>query len=199
MGFEKEVETETHYIMKKINQTIDKNIISGEMSELMDVYNEKRKKKKNKIIKRKDIDNLNKNEFTIVVHCWIINSKKEILLTQRSMKAGRGGMWEDTHGGLRAGETSLDGMKRELKEELGIVINDNELILVKTLKRDNVFRDIYIIKKDISLETINFCDGEVMNVKYVSIEEFKTIIEKGESSVKNFKDTIFYNSNVLDF
>lgn len=56
-----------------------------------------------------------------------------------------------------------------------------------------------IMKKDISLETIDFYDGEVMNAKYVSIEEFKTIIEKGESSVRNFKDTIFYNSNVLDF
>ncbi|MCI8290855.1 MAG: NUDIX domain-containing protein [Clostridia bacterium] len=166
--------------------------------EYVDVYNEK-KEKTNKIIKRDDIDSLNGNDFIIIVHCWIINSEKEILLTQRSMNVNRGGMWEDTHGGLRAGETSLDGIKRELKEELGIATNDNELILVKTLKKDNVFRDIYIMKKDISLETIDFYDGEVMNAKYVSIEEFKTIIEKGESSVRNFKDTIFYNSNVLDF
>lgn len=164
----------------------------------MDVYDQ-RKNKTNKTIERKDRDKLNKNEFIMTVHCWIINSKKEILLTQRSMSISRGGMWEDTHGGLKTGETSLEGIKRELKEELGIIANEQELILVKTLKRDNIFRDIYIMKKDIPLETIDFCDGEVRDVKYVSIEEFKRIIEKGESSVKNFKDTIFYNSDILDF
>lgn len=166
--------------------------------EFMDVYNEKRERI-NKIILRKDRDKLNENEFTITVHCWIINSKNEILLTQRSMSVSRGGMWEDTHGGLKASETSIDGIKRELKEELGIIASDYELTLVKTLERDKVFRDIYIMKKDIPIEEINFDDGEVINAKYVSIEEFKTIIEKGECSVKNFKDTIFYNSDVLNF
>ncbi len=28
----------------------------------------------------------------------------------------RGRKWEDTHGGVKAGESSIDGMKRELKE-----------------------------------------------------------------------------------
>lgn len=166
--------------------------------EFMDIYDEN-KNKTGKIINRKDRHKLNENEYTICVHCWIINSKKEILITQRSLNINRGGMWEDTHGGLRVGESSIEGIKRELKEELGIVIEDKDLILDKTVKKDNIFRDLYIIYKDIPIETINFNDGEVMNCKYVGLEEFKEIIEKGESSVKDFKDTIFYDSNILDF
>ena len=77
------------------------------------------------------------------------------------MNVNRGGKWEDTHGGLRAGETSIDGMIRELNEELGINVNSNELKLVKTLKRKNVFRDCYILLKDIMLESIKFNDNEV--------------------------------------
>ena len=100
-------------------------------------------------------------------------------------------MWEDTHGGVKSGETSIEGMKRELKEELGLDIDDNELILVKTLKRKNVFRDCYIILKDISVDSINFNDNEVMNCKYVSIEEFKEIIKNGESTFTDFSQTIF--------
>jgi isopentenyldiphosphate isomerase len=148
----------------------------------------------------KKVKNLLKdNEYIICVHCFIINSKKEILLTQRSMKMNRGGKWEDTHGGLKSGETSVDGIIRELKEELGIEIKQEDLKLYKTLKKDNVFRDIYVIYKDISLDLIRFNDCEVMNCKYVTVHEFKDMIEKGECSFKNFKDTIFYNSDVLEF
>jgi 8-oxo-dGTP pyrophosphatase MutT (NUDIX family) len=138
------------------------------MIELMDVYDEK-KNKIGKIINRKDRNLLKDGEYTICVHCFIINSKKEILLTQRSMKMNRGGKWEDTHGGLKSGETSINGMIRELKEELGIEIKQEELKLYKTLKKDNVFRDIYVIYKDISLDSIRFNDGEVMNCKYVTV------------------------------
>ena len=158
--------------------------------ELVDVYDENRIKT-GKVINRKDKNKLNENEYTLAVHCWIINSKNEILITQRNPNLNRGGMWEDTHGGVKSGKTSIEGMKRELKEELGIEIEENELILVKTLKRKNVFRDCYVVLKDISLDYINFNDNEVMNCKYVSIEEFKEIIKKGESTFTDFSQTIF--------
>lgn len=38
-----------------------------------------------------------------------------------------------------------------------------------------------------------------MDCKYVNIEEFKEMIKKGECTFKRFEDTIFYNSNILDF
>ena len=114
--------------------------------ELVDVYDEN-KIKTNKIINRNDKNALKENEYILSVHCWIINSKNEVLITQRSHKLNRGGMWEDTHGAVKFGETSIEGMKRELNEELGINIEDNELILVTTLQRKNIFRDCYVILK----------------------------------------------------
>lgn len=163
--------------------------------ELADVYNANRIKTE-KIINRNDKDKLNENEYILAVHCWIINSRNEILITQRSLNLNRGGMWEDTHGSVKSGETSIEGMKRELKEELGLDIEENELILFKTLKRKNVFRDCYIVLKDISLDSINFNDNEVMDCKYVSIEEFKEIINKGESTFTDFSQTIFNNVDI---
>ena len=108
-------------------------------------------------------------------------------------------MWEDTHGGVKAGETSIEGIKRELKEELGLDIEAKEFILVKTLKRKNVFRDCYIILKDISIDSINFNDNEVMDCKYVSIEEFKKIIEEGKSTFTDFSQTIFNYIDINEF
>lgn len=162
----------------------------SEKKEMMDVYDEN-KIKTGKVINREDRKNLNNNEYTLCVHCWIINSKKEILITQRSMHMNRGGKWEDTHGGVIAGESSIDGMKRELKEELGIDVDANELKLIKTLKREKVFRDCYIIKKDILLKDIKFNDNEVMNCKYVTLDEFKEIIKSGNSTFTDFAQTVF--------
>ena len=65
------------------------------------------------------------------------------------------------------------------------------IILVKILKRKNVFRDCYIVIKDISIDSINFNNNEVMDCKYVSAGEFKEIVKKGESTFTDFSQTIF--------
>ena len=165
--------------------------------ELVDVYDEN-KNMTGKIIKKNDINLLNDDEYIITVHCFIINSLNQILLTQRSLSKNRGGKWEETHGGLKSGESSIIGMQRELKEEIGVAVQTNELKLVKTLKKKNKFRDIYILKKDIPIDSIKYNDGEVMDCKYVTLEQFKIMIENNECTYKKFEDTIFYsNVNIL--
>lgn len=165
--------------------------------ELVDIYDEN-KNITGKIIKRKDIHLLNDDEYTITIHCFIINSFNQILLTQRNLNQNRAGKWEDTHGGLQSGESSILGIKRELKEEIGIDIKTSELKFIKTLKQKNTFRDIYIIKKDIPIENLKY-NEEVMDCKYVTLEQFKTMIENGECTFKKFEDTIFYDNNISDF
>lgn len=125
--------------MKKIEKSVEDN----NSDELMDIYDENRIKT-GKVVNRNNKKSLNDGEYTISVHCFIITSKKQMLLTRRNMSKNRGGKWEDTHGGLRAGETSIDGIIRELKEEIGINVEKEELQLYKILKRENLFRYIYI-------------------------------------------------------
>lgn len=167
------------------------------MSEMVDVYDEN-KNKIGKIIERDKLDTLNKNEYNITVHCFIINSRREILMTQRSLNKNRGGKWEETHGGVRSGETSAEGLKRELEEEIGINIDVKELKLVKTKIEENTIRDIYVLFKDIPIEEIVFNDKEVMNCKYVTLDELKEMINYGECSFTNFNNTIFYDNDIED-
>ena len=168
------------------------------MEELLDVY-DKNKKLTGKIIDRKSIELLNDNEYVITVHCFIINLSNQILVTQRSLTKNRGGKWEETHGALRTGETSVEGIKRELKEEIGLDVQISELRLIKTFIRKNKIRDVYILKKNIPLKKIKLNDGEVMNCKYVDLEEFKKMIKNKECTFERFEDTIFYNNNINDF
>ena len=69
----------------------------------------------NKIMPRNSI--LGNNEFNIGVEVWIINSRKEILMTQRSVYKSHSNLWECPGGCSIAGETSLQTLKREISEE----------------------------------------------------------------------------------
>lgn len=153
--------------------------------EKLDVYN-KNKKRTGKIIERKSGVTLYKGEYIISVQCWIINLDGKILLTQRSLNKSHGGMWEPTGGLVQSGESSKEGIKRELKEEIGLEINnDEEIKLIKEIVEDNddlnFFRDIYLIKRNVDLKELVYKDNEVMNAKYVSLEEFSNMIKNNES------------------
>lgn len=154
------------------------------MLEKLDVYN-REKQKTGKIVERQRGAKLQKGEYIIAVQCWIINANGEILLTQRKLNKTHGGMWEPTSGLIISGETSLQGIKRELAEEIGLNVLDEDIILAKEIieERENInfLRDIYVIKKDINLDELYFNDGEVINIKYVTIKEFSNMIENGES------------------
>ena len=57
------------------------------------------------------------------VSAIVINDKKEILFTKRSMDDDfLPGFWDIPGGGIEYGETAQEGLKRELKEECGIDI-----------------------------------------------------------------------------
>ena len=114
-----------------------------------------------------------------------VNKKREILLTQRKFDKGYGGMWEPTGGLVISGENSIQGVKRELQEEIGLNISKEDLFLVKEkIEKDencNTFRDVYIVKKDIRLNELQFNDGEVINAQYVTVEKLSHMIDQGES------------------
>lgn len=164
------------------------------MAEKLDVYNID-KKRTGKVIERKQGVTLNNGEYIISVQCWIVNSEGKILLTQRSLNKNNGGKWKPTGGLVISGETSKQGIKRELKEEIGLDIEDDKIRLIKEIVEENenlnFFRDIYLIKEDINLDEISFND-EVIDAKYVTIEEFSKMIENNESFewLKYFFDII---------
>lgn len=154
------------------------------MIERLDIYDQERKKT-GKIIERKEGLRIGKEEYILAVQCWIINKQREILLTQRRFDKGYGGMWEPTGGLVTSGENSIQGVRRELQEEIGINISKDDLFLLKEkIDKDencNTFRDVYIVKKDIRLNELQFNDGEVINAQYVTVEKLSHMIDQGES------------------
>ena len=116
------------------------------MSELWDIY-DINKKKIGRTAER-DVYQFKEGEYHIVVTGIIINSKNEILISKRAEHKKFGLMWECSGGSILAGETSLEGIIRELKEELGIEFSKKEAIFLKEIRRDKLppdFKDLWWI------------------------------------------------------
>ena len=183
------------------------------MSELWDIY-DKNRKKTGKVVERGKYE-FKEDEYHIVVEGIIINSKKQILITKRSANKKFGLMWEFNGGSVLSGETSLDGIIRELNEELGICLSKKEAVFFKSIKRNNSisdFKDIWLFKKDMDIKDIVFQDGEAIEAKWVEFEEFErmykdkeivpTINFKKEDYEKALKiqqrDSYKYIGNIVD-
>jgi len=150
--------------------------------ELWDIYDINRNKL-NKVIDRHGKEELKDGEYHLVAEAVILNSKGKILIDKRDKSKHKYPMiWECTTGSCCQDETSLQGILRELKEELGLEFKDTEATFYKTVRDDKSknFKDIWIFIKDIEIENLKFTDGEVAEAKWVTIEEFEEIVNNKE-------------------
>lgn len=148
------------------------------MAELWDIY-DINKNKTGRTVER-GVYGFKEGEYHIVVTGIILNSKNEILITKRAPFKRFGGMWECNGGSILAGEDSLQGILRELKEELGVVFKQEEAIFLKEIRRDKLppdFKDLWLFKRNIKKEEITFPDGEATDFMWVTIDEFMKMYE----------------------
>ncbi len=90
----------------------------------------------------------------------------------------KGGKWATTGGYPKSGESSLEGIITEVKEELGITINNP--ILFKQAHGKDTICDLYYIRKNIDIENIKIQQEEVDNVKWASIEEIEHLMQNNK-------------------
>lgn len=144
------------------------------MVELWDIY-DKNKNKTGRVAKR-DVYEFKEGEYHLVVVALIINSKKEILITKRAETKKKEPLkWELTGGGVQAGESSLQGILRETSEEIGMRFTPNDAVFLKEIRKDDIpadFKDLWLFRNDLPINEIKFEDGEVIDAKWVTIDEF---------------------------
>ena len=149
--------------------------------ELWDIYDENRKKT-GKVAERGVTVLEYGKEFHIIVTAVIMNSKNEILISQRAEHKKLPLQWELNGGAILKGETSLEGILRELREELGLEFTKKEAIFLKevTGRKHPNFKDIWLFRKDIDIKHITIPDKEAVDAKWVTIDEFMEMFNNKE-------------------
>lgn len=129
------------------------------------------------------------NRYILVVLSFIQNSNGQFLIQKRSkIKDGKYG---STGGHPKSGETSLQGIITEIREELGLTVSPSDLELIFSSREDSeqVFFDIYYMKKDLDISNLTLQKEEVESVKWLSIKEIRQLIDDGlflESHAEEF-------------
>jgi 8-oxo-dGTP pyrophosphatase MutT (NUDIX family) len=122
----------------------------------------------------------NKNEYHVVINVWIKNDDNKIILTKRHPDKPWPNKWECTGGALIAGEDSISGALREVKEEIGIDIKNIRFIERTINDGYSYFRDVYLCNENIKLEETKLQEGEVIDINWFTKEEVKELAKNGE-------------------
>ena len=117
-----------------------------------------------------------KGVYHIVCEIAVKHIDGTFLIMQRDFRKHQGGMWEFTAGGSALkGETPLECAIRELKEETGILADSlEELGKVVSDEHNSIYFE-YLCITDCDKESITLQDGETINYKWLSFDEFMSI------------------------
>ena len=118
------------------------------------------------------------NRYILVVLVFIQNSQGKFLIQKRSKQ--KDGKYASTGGHPKTGETSIDGMITEIREELGLTVKPEELELIFSGQENakQVFFDIYYMRKDFNISDLKLQKEEVDFVEWLSFKEIETLIKK---------------------
>ena len=105
-----------------------------------------------------------------MVSVWIRNRHGEFLLSQRHPDKPYPLYWECTGGSVLACESSLEGAVREVREELGLVLEPEHGRLLFQTRRER-FQDLYdvwLFHADTPVSCLRLQETEVIAAQWVS-------------------------------
>ena len=155
------------------------------MEEFIDIYDADRAFT-GKTIARKGAF-LHEGEFMLYVLAIVQDLQGRYLITQRSLdKHWAAGWWEVTGGGVLAGESSVQAVVREVREEVGLDVTDQRIEPVHSYTNidlesgDNYIVDIYHFHMDVTKDDVTLQDSEAIDCMFATWDEIRAIADKGE-------------------
>ena len=133
-------------------------------------------------------DEVPEGRYHLVVHIWIRDDQGRFLISQRHPdKPAYPMYWETTGGSVVAGEDSLTGAMREVEEELGVRLDEKELVLLSSERRDwaHDFMDTWLARWNGNIDEVILQAGETVDARWVTFDELRALDEAGQ-----FVDTL---------
>lgn len=142
-------------------------------------------------IEARNIDNVPKGYYISAVGVVIINDKNEILLQKRSrFKRVNPSKWGICGGKADLGETTEDSGIRETFEEIGVMLNKDELKFLSMATEKKIHFTVYYVRKNVDINECKLQQEEVEEVKYFKIEELQNLDHEGFEWLDNLKKII---------
>ena len=164
--------------------------------ELFDLYDSQRRLTGETMVRG---DRVPDGRWRLVVHICVFNSAGQLLIQQRQpFKEGWPNLWDVTVGGaVRAGETSQEGARRELQEEVGLDVDFSGMAPAVSTTFTGGLDDLYILHMDPALSDLRLQESEVQAVRWAGREEVLAMLDDGTFIPygKPFIEYLFYRSS----
>lgn len=139
-------------------------------------------------IEARDFNNVPNGYYISVVGVVIVNENDEILFQKRSrLKRTNPNKWGICGGKVNLGETPLEAGVRETMEEIGILLNKEELRFLSMATNEKLYFTVYYIRKNVDINECKLQKEEVEEVKYFKIEELQELENEGLDWLENWK------------
>ncbi len=137
-------------------------------------------------------DKLKANEFFTFVHVWLIKGDKILIQRRSEDRLWAPGKWATHTGVVSSGEEVSVCAVREVYEEMGIKLNEQDVKCQFKLVPNNNFKGIgFIFFARLTDQEIKIDNDEVCDYKYVSVSELQTLISE--------KEFVNYGKNGLEY
>ena len=154
--------------------------------EKRDLYDKERNLTGETILKGESVP---KERYIVVVLVFIQNSEGKFLIQKRSER--KNGKYATTGGHPKAGQSSIEGIITEVKEEIGLDINSNNLQLYFSgrSEKERVFWDDYYIKIDIpNIKSLKLQEDEVSSVEWLSEEQILELMKQDKFFINHYEE-----------
>lgn len=146
--------------------------------------------------------------FHHTAHVWLYTASGDVLLSQRSAsKIICPLLWDvSVAGHIDAGESIINGALREMKEEIGLTLSENDLQKLGVFESfqkygndivDNEFHNTYIAELKVPLSVLKPQIEEVEALKLVSFTEFEHLLSNSETNGHFVASNRAYYNKVL--
>ena len=163
--------------------------------EYLQVFDENKNKLDEKV-NREEKYNLPSNRRFMIVLIFIENEKGEFLL-QRTSKS-RHSCIATTGGHVTYGDSALETVIKECKEELGINISADNIHYVDYVLYKNCFLETFYTKMELDPSKLVLQTDEVESVKWYSKDEIAEFINNNElrdGNIKPYEKVLEYLKN----
>lgn len=139
-------------------------------------------------IEARDFNNVPNGYYISVAGVVIVNENDEILFQKRSrLKRTNPNKWGICGGKVNLGETPLEAGVRETMEEIGILLNKEELRFLSMTTNEKLHFTVYYVRKNVEVNECKLQKEEVEEVKYFKIEELQELENEGLDWLENWK------------
>ena len=127
---------------------------------------------------------MHEGEYHLEVSVWIENDNGEYLISQRSPSKTFPNMWECTGGSAVRGDGSLTTALKEVKEELGIILEPKNGRIIKhhfpcsTVGCHGLI-DVWLFRQNIDISTVILSPDETCDAMWASRKKIKQMIDDG--------------------